>query len=287
MNNYNKKEMIKIISKYLVLIICLLVSAINFNLLMKPANFVTGGTPGLSIIIEYFFGIPTDYFIYFIYIVTFILSFLILGKQSIIGVLVATICYPLFVTLTGDIIKYIVIDYNDFFLLCLFSGVINGICNGFIYKFGFASSGITVLGPICNKCFHLPIAFTNFIINIVIVLIGGLFFGIEMVLYATIFLYLSSFISNKIILSISNNKVILIRSTKIDEINKYVYDKLSIEPINIDVVGGYSNKEGVMSLLVITTYRYNMIIEGIKKIDCNVFYNVLDGYEVENSKMKE
>jgi len=282
----NKKEILRNAFKYFVLILCLFISALNFNLLMKPVNFVTGGTPGLSIIIEYFFGIPTNYFIYFIYIVTFILSYLFLGKKSILGVLVATICYPLFVTLTSDIIRYIIIDYSDFFLLCLFSGIINGVCNGFIYRFGFASSGIAVLGPVFNKCFHFPIAYTNFVINIIIVLIGGYFFGIEMVLYATIFLYLSSFISNKIILGISSNKVVLIRSDEINSINNYVYNNFSIEPINIDVVGGYSNKEGIMSLLVVPTIKYNLIIESIKKIDNNVFYNVLDGYELESNVIK-
>lgn len=278
----NKNKVINDILKYLVLILCLFISAINFNLLMKPVNFVTGGTPGLSIVIEYFFGIPTNYFIYFVYIIAFILSFIILGKKSIIGVLVATIFYPLFVTMTSDVIKYIIIDYNDFFLLCLFSGIINGICNGFIYKLGFPSSGLGVLGPICNKCFHLSIAKTNFVVNVIIVLIGGYFFGIEMILYATIFLYLSSFISNKIIVGISNNKVLLIRSEKINEINKYLYNNFFIEPINLDVVGGYSNKDGIMSLIVVPTHRYNMIIEKIKKIDKKVFYNVLDGYELSN-----
>lgn len=279
----NNNEILRNLFKYLVLILCLFISALNFNLLMKPVNFVTGGTPGLSLLVEYFFGIPTNYFIYIIYIVTFILSYVFLGKKSILGVLVATVCYPLFVSLTSNIIQYVVIDYSDFFLLCLFSGIINGICNGFIYKFGFASSGIAVLGPIFNKYLHLPIAFTNFAINIIIVLIGGYFFGIEMILYATIFLYLSSFISNKIILGISSNKVILIRSDIINLINDYVYNNFSIEPVNIDVVGGYSDKEGIMSLLVVPSIRYNLIIKNIKKIDNNVFYDVLDGYELDSN----
>lgn len=279
----SRKEMIEVLIKYSVLIICLFVSAINFNLLMKPVNFVTGGTPGLSIVLESFFNIPTNYFIYTVYIITFILSYIILGKKSIIGVLIASICYPLFVTLTSDIIQYITIDYNDFFLISLFSGFINGICNGFIYRYGFAASGIAVLGPIFHKCFQFSIATTNFIINIIIVLIGGYFFGIEMVLYAIIFLFLNKFISNKIIVGISNNKVVLIRSNKINEINKFIYNKLSIEPINLNVKGGYSKKVGTMSLIVVPTYLYSLIIKNIKNIDSNVFYNVLDGYELENN----
>lgn len=271
------------IFKYFSLIMCLMVSALNFNLLMKPFNFVTGGTPGLSIIVEHFFGIPANYCIYFVYIITFILSYFILGKKSIIGVLVATITYPLFISLTSNIIKYVVIDYNDFFLLCLYSGIISGISNGIIYKFGFPSSGLGVLGPIFNKCFHFPIATVNFVINAIIVLIGGYFFGIEMILVAIIFLYLSSFISNRIIVGISNNKVVLLRSEKINEINEYLYQKYALEPVILKVKGGYTNEDGKMSLMVLPTYRYNMIIESIKKIDSNIFYNVLDGYELKNS----
>lgn len=277
-----KNKTVSILLKYLILAICLFISAINFNLLMKPVNFVTGGTPGLAIIIEYFLGIPTNYFMYFIYIIMFILSFIILGKKSILGILFATICYPNFVSLTSNIIKYIIVDYNDFFLLCLISGIISGICNGIIYKMGFASSGLGVIGPICHKCFHLPIATVNFIVNTIIVLIGGYFFGIEMVLYAIIFLYLNSFISNRIIVGISNNKAVLIRSDKINIINDYLYNSFSIEPINLNVVGGYTNKSGIMSLVVIPTTKYNLIIENIKKIDNKVFYNVLDAYELQN-----
>lgn len=270
------------ILKYSLLTIILLISAINFNLLMKPVHFVTGGIPGLSIIMEYVFNIPANYFMYIVYLAMFILSFIVLGKKSLIGVLYATLLYPTFVSLTSNIIKYIIVDYNDFFLLCIFSGIISGICNGFIYKLGFASSGLGVLGPICNKCFHLPIAKTNFLVNAIIVLIGGYFFGIEMVLYAIIFLYLNSFISNKIILGISSNKAILLRSSMLGEINSFLYNKFSIEAIVIKAFGGFTNKEGEMALIIVPTIQYNMIIKEIKSFDCNVFYNVLDGYELVN-----
>lgn len=276
----DKKNCIKIFFKYIILILCLLCSAINFNLLMRPVNFVTGGTPGLSLIINEIFNIPTNGFIYIIYIITFILSFIVLGKKSFFGVLIATIFYPFFVTLTSDIIKYIIIDYNDFFLLSLFSGILNGVSNGIIYKLGFPSSGLGVIGPICNKLFHLSIAKTNFIINITIVLMGGYFFGFEMVLYAIIFLYLSSYLSNKIILGISSNKVIFIRSNSIEEINKVLYDNFSLESINLKVKGGYSQNNGLMSLIVLPTHMYNMVFKQIKKIDEMAFINVLDGYEL-------
>lgn len=287
MDKLKNSECFQVLIKYVLLTIFLLISAINFNLFMKPVSFVTGGIPGLSIIIEHLFSIPTDYFMYIVYFLMFIISFIVLGKESIFGILYATIFYPLFVTLTSDIIKYIIIDYNDFFLLCLFSGVISGICNGMIYKMGFASSGLGVLGPICNKCFHLPIAGTNFVINAIIVLFGGYFFGLEMVLYAIIFLYLNRYVSNKIILGISSNKAVFVRSKKLDEINKYLYQKYGLEAIVLNVCGGYTNQNGEMSLIVIPSIRYNLIINELKNIDKNIFYNVLDGYELQSKNKNQ
>lgn len=278
----NQSRIINVLFKYFLLIICLFISAINFNLFMKPVNFVTGGTPGLAIVFESFFDISANYFIYFIYIITFILSYITLGKKSIFGILIATICYPIFVTLTSNVIQYIIIDYNDLFLICLFSGIINGICNGLIYKFGFASSGLAVLGPIFHKYFHLSIASVNFFVNSIIVLIGGCFFGFEMILYAIIFLYLSSFVSNRLIVGISNNKVLLIRSKKINDINEFLHESFNLDPICFDVLGGYSKDIGIMSVVIVPTNRYNIVINGIKRIDNCVFFNVLDGYELKN-----
>lgn len=283
MEKVKSSTFFRIILDYVILTICLLVSAVNFNLFMKPIDFVTGGTPGLALIIEHVFDIPSNYFIYGVYVIMFILSLIILGKKSIIGILYATIFYPLFVTLTEDIISFIIIDYNDFFMISVISGVISGISNGFVYKLGFPSSGLGIIGPIFNKCFHLPIASTNFVMNTIIVSIGGYFFGIDMVLYAIVFLYLNSFISNRIILGISNNKALFIRSSKLNEINKYLYETYSIESILIDAYGGYTNEKGYLALIIIPSLKYNLIINEIKKIDNKVFYDVLDSYEVQGS----
>ena len=97
MNKLKNNVYIKVFIRYALLTITLFISAINFNLFMKPINFVTGGIPGLSIVMEHIFNIPPTYFMYAVYLMMFLLSFIILGKESIIGILYATIMYPTFV----------------------------------------------------------------------------------------------------------------------------------------------------------------------------------------------
>ena len=60
MEKVKSSTFFRIILDYFVLTICLLVSAVNLNLFRKPIDFVTGGTPGLALIIEHVFDIPSN-----------------------------------------------------------------------------------------------------------------------------------------------------------------------------------------------------------------------------------
>ena len=266
------------IKRYLILTVALFISAICFNLLLKPMNIVAGGTSGLALIVEKVFNVPTSLFITIVYIITFIISYVTLGKKSLFGIFYATVFYPLFVNLTSNITQIIVINYNDMVLLAIFGGILSGISGGLIYKMGFASSGLGVLGPIFNKYFKLSISYSNFIINAIIVLLGGYCFGLESVLCAIILLYLNNYISNKIILSVSFNKAIYISSNKQKEIMAFLYDFYGYKPTIMETIKG---KEIIF--IVVSTRRYNKIINHLKEIDQDVFYSVSEAYEVSMS----
>ena len=67
--------------KYLLLLIILLIAAINFNLFLKPLKLVTGGTQGLSIIINSFTNVSNSLIILIINIIMLILSFIFYTKH--------------------------------------------------------------------------------------------------------------------------------------------------------------------------------------------------------------
>ena len=187
--------------------------------------------------------------------------------------------YSIFVSITSIIYYYVSIDHTDLLLITIFAGFVSGITNGFIYRYGFASSGLGILGPIFNKVFHLPIALTNLIVNTFIVLLGGYYFGGEMILYAIIYIFLNSFISNRIILGTSRNKAIFLSSKCLDTINNLLHNKYQIEPVMLDVTGN-SKKTKNMIFILLSNTKYNLVMREIKGIDKHVFYNVLDAYEV-------
>lgn len=260
--------------KYIILIFAELISAIQFNLLLKPINLVTGGTSGLSIIINHVFSIDTNVFIATMYVITFTISIIFLGKNSIWGLLIASITYPLFTTLTANITNVIVLSYEDIFLITIFAAIIGGISNGLIFRYGFPSSGISVLCPIIHKYFKVPISIVNFIMNTIIVLLGGYYFSLEYVLFAIIYLYLCNYITNIIIIGKSSHKALLIRSDNLELINNILYFRHSINPTILNTSDG--NK---VSLAVVSSRNYNLIKEEILSIDKKAFFVTSNSYE--------
>lgn len=99
---------------------------------------------------------------------------------------------------------------NDLLVISIFIGFAGGVCNGLLYKTGFSNGGLPIISQIIYDKFKIPIGKTNFVINTIIVLIGGYYFGITMIMYAVIINYINSLVVDKILLGVSKNKSIYI-----------------------------------------------------------------------------
>ena len=262
-------------SKILMFTLSLLLASINFNLLLKPINLVAGGASGLSLVLSNFIDISITNLVTIIYIITFILSFLFLDKKTVRSIIYASIIYPILVKLTENISNVLVFGYNDILLISIISGIISGISNGIAYRNSYASGGISVFAPIFNKYFKLSISSVNFILNAIIVLLGGYFYGFNMVLYAIILLYISSYICNMIILGSSTNKIIFIKSNN-ERLIKYIQDKYHL---TATILENNSDKDNYF-FIVVNRKDYINIKNDILEIDKNVFFVTNNCYEV-------
>ena len=261
-------------TSFLAFTIANILAAINFNLLLKPINLVAGGASGLSLVLEKIFHISTSHLITIIYIITFILSLFFLKKKTVIGIIYASIIYPIFIYLTEDITSLIVLNYNDTFLVCVISGVISGLTNGFAFRYNLSSGGLAVIPLIMNRYFKLSVSTTNFVANTIVVLMGWYFYGFNMVLYAIMLLMVSSYICNMVILGVSRNKVMFINSDKYKEIIKLFHDKYH------QTVTIINSKGNDIIIAVINNIDYSFVRKDLKLVDNKVFFTTNDCYEL-------
>ena len=281
-----KKVMIedKLWYRYLVLLASLFLSAIIFNLLLYPTNLVTGGMNGLAIIINHITDIDSALIILIGSILLLGLSYVFLGLNQVTASLVATITYPFFISITEPLTKLIVIDTSDLILISILIGILLGITNGLMYKVGFSNGGLNIISQILYQYFPISLSKSTMIINFIVVLIGGIYFGFNMMLYAFIIIYLSSAVIDKVLLGISSNKAFYINTYKDKEVKDYLIKELNHTVTIFDVKGGFLKKKRSVLLAVIPTREYFKLKEGIYQIDPQAFFVVTDAYEVKGGR---
>lgn len=274
----------KVGKRITMLVVSLFFSAIVYNLFLLPVNLVTGGAGGIATITNYVYGIDPALMILIVSITCALLSLMYLGPEVTAVTILASVLYPFFVKITEPLTNIIQMDYSDMFTITLFAGVLNGIANGLMYKTGYNNGGLPVISQILEKYCKIPIAKTSAVINITVVLIGGIFFGSTNVMYAIILIYLNSIIINKVLLGISNNKAFYIITSEEAQIKDYIISTLGHSVTVFDVKGGFLNKKNKVVLTVVPSSEYYRVTEGIKIIDKDAFFVVTDAYEVVGGK---
>lgn len=273
-----------IIVRTIMIIVSLFISSLAYNLFLLPTNLVAGGANGISIIIKHVYKIDPSITIFIVLVICNILSFIFLGKERTIGTLFATILYPIFVEITSIFTNKITIDTTDLFLVVIFTGILTGLASGLMYKTGYSNGGLPVISQILYKYYKIPIAKSNLVLNSIVVIIGGIYFGWTMVMYAIILLYINSIIIDKVLLGISNNKAFYIITKEDKKVRDYIINVMHHSVTTFDVKGAFLEKKRRVLLTVIPSREYYRVTEGIKLIDKEVFFLATDAYQVEGGK---
>lgn len=270
--------------RIIILILSLLVLSFVYNLLLLPTGLVAGGVNGIAVITNYVYDIDSSLMIFLVSLSCLFFSAMYLGKERTLGSVLATFIYPLFVKLTSLITQNITLNYNDTFLMIIFAGVIGGLANGFIYKTGFSNGGLPIISQILEKYFKIPVTKSGMVINAIIIMIGSIFFGWSMMMYAIILVFINNLMIDKVLLGISKNKAFYIVTKKDKEIREYIVNKLHHTITSFNVKGAFMKEKRNVLLLVVPTRDYYKVTEGIKLIDPEVFFVVEDAYEVQGGK---
>lgn len=279
-NILKKVKQKRLVYRYTILILAQLISAAYFNLLQLPSQIVTGGSSGISIILNYYFGLDPSTVILVICVGLLLLSLIFLGFEQTTGGIAVAFLYPIFVKLTANIGTYISVDISDKILLAIFIGVFSGITTGMVYKVGFSNGGISIISEIIAKYGKMSISTVSFLISMAIVIVGGASFGWNMVMYAAIALYIYSIVLDKVLIGVSKNKALYIITSKEDDIREYIMHSLHHGVTIFDVKGGFFEKRRRVLMTVIPNRDYYRLKEGIKEIDTDAFFIVTDSYQV-------
>ena len=277
LRNLDKKNYYRRLIQFI--IGCFIV-AVAYNVFIADNKIVPGGVGGIAVIFNNLFGIDNTITIIILNIILIILSFLLLGTEKTKKSVLGTILFPLFVKLTENLNIWLEIDNSNLLLSVLIGGVLYGIGAGLVFKAGFTTGGTDILNQIISRYAKISIGKSMLYSDGTIVLSSGLFFGLDIMMYSIVILYIISYISDRIILGISDNKMFYIITEKDKEIKEFIINKLNHGVTIFKAQGGYRKKKGNVLMTVLPTKDYYTLRTGIKKIDESAFFIVTDSYEL-------
>ncbi len=280
LDNIDKKDLIK---RYLLLIFGCFIVAFAFNVFFKQYGIVCFGVSGLSIVVSKF-GIPNSTFILVADIFLLILSYFMLGKKKTKNAVVGSLIFPVFVWLTEFLVPYFQFENLELLVAAIFGGVLSGIGYGLIFKTNFNTGGTDIICEIVAKYTKVSVGKAMWGSDGLVVLSGALVSSPEMVLYGFLVLYIISFITDRVVLGISQSKAFYIVTDKQEEVREFLLSIVDGGVTLINAKGGYSNHKETLLLGVVPTRQYCIVKEGLKEIDDHIFFLACDAYEVSSRR---
>ena len=257
----------------------MLISALAFNLFFEPYDVIPTGSSGLALLISNFVNVDVALITFFISVLIFLIALITFGFEYSLKIIPVTVLYPSFLKATTLITRFIDLENTSLFLIMVIGGASFGLSSGLVRKSGYNPGGFAIICDILKKYFYMSIGTSTTLINGILIVISGFVFGFTNAIYAIISLLVSSYIVDKVIIGISDNKVFYIITDKPLEIREYIMDKLHYSVTVINARGGYTNKKRKMLMCVVPTIEYLKLKELVSKIDPKVFFLIVDIYE--------
>ena len=264
--------------------------AIAINTVFDPLEMVLGGVTGLAIIIKSITsflikgGIPIWFTNIILNIPLFLLAIIIKGKDFGGRSLFATFYFSVALYIT----QWMSILTEDLLLASIVGGVLGGVGLGLVLS-AFSTTGGTDMAAslIQYKFKHLSVARIMFVLDAIIILLGGFIFGIEKTLYAIISVYITSRVIDAILDGLHFSKAAFIISDKYQIIAESIMKDLDRGVTGLSGEGMYTAFEKKVLFCVVSKREIVKLKELVRQLDMKAFIIVTDVREVFGEGFKE
>ncbi len=261
-------------------------TAAGIALFATPAKIASGGVSGIATILYHTLGFDTGLVILVLSVPLFVLGVVIFGKEFGIKSLSGTVLLSLFTSLLNQIFGYGgVLDYTNVLsvlLSAIFGGVIMGIGCGLVLKSGANTGGTDIVAQILARFTPLSLGSSLFLVDTVIIVASGFFFGLESALYATITLYIMGAVIDKVVLSFGTRsaKTVFIISEKREIIQKAILEQLGHGGTILSGSGMFTGSDRPVIMTVVMNHKLAQLTNIVHKTDNRAFMVVQEAYQV-------
>lgn len=285
MSKVNTALQDNIFLRYSVIILGMLIACIGINGFLRPARLLSGGVTGIAASINYITDINVGLLTFLINIPIFILGFIYLEKDFCITSLINMLLFSFLLGITQEIGR--IIPINDILLQSIYGGVLAGIGTGLVFKTKSSQGGTDIIAAILKFKKNIPMKDTTFSINILIVCVGGVLFGMKLALYTLLALFINAYSMNFMKDAMNCQKSVMVISRESDLIAKDIMKTLIRGVTFLDAEGAYTHEKKKIIYCIVSSTEIPKIKEIALKYDNRAFISVNDVNEVKGRGFKE
>ncbi|MGD1821293.1 MAG: YitT family protein [Pleomorphochaeta sp.] len=274
------------IRDYTQIILGTMISGFGIACFITPAKIAAGGVSGIATIVYYLFGIDTGLTMILISIPLFLIGMKIFGPLYGVKSFVGTTLLSVFVSIFGQLTNYQGFlgysDKVDILLSAIFGSVLVGGGIGLVMRAGSNTGGTDIVGQILNLYTPLNLGTCVFIFDAIIVIVGGLVFGLERALFAVCALYVSGQMINFVVMSLGTKyaKTAYIVSENHEAISRRIIDEMNRGGTILHGQGIYTKKDRATLMAVVPNQLINQLTQIVHEEDDNAFMIVHEAYQV-------
>lgn len=249
-------------------------AAVSVNLFLIPAKTYSSGVTGiaqlLTSLVSYMGGsLSVAMLVFILNVPLLILAWFKINHQYAIFSIVAVFTSVLFLKVIPVPVHPIV---TERFAGALFGGALIGLGVGLCFKAGFSTGGTDVIVTLVGRLTGKRVGVVNNIINGMIILAAGIFFGWGAALYSIVEIFVSSLLMDYIY--IQQQKVtVTIFTKRPEELKKRMRDFIH-GATELDGTGLYTNQETTVIMTVVSKYDLTELKRVVKDADPNAFVNI-------------
>jgi uncharacterized membrane-anchored protein YitT (DUF2179 family) len=268
------------IKEFLIITLGFILVSIAVEYFYVPAHINAGGITGIAIIINnYMPSLPIGMLMMVMNVVLFMIGFLFIGGNFGAKTIYASFGVSGTIWLIEMVIKPHALT-NDVLLSAIIGTLLLGTGLGIVFSQNASTGGTDIIAKILNKFFHLDLGKSMQAVDILVVILAGITFGIATALYAVICVLLNGIIIDKVIEGFTSVKAVMVFSNNVEKIQIYIINEIDRGCTAFEGKGGFTGNKNSVIYSVMDRTQLIKLRTFIKRNYPDSFIIVSEAYEV-------
>lgn len=244
----------RVIGQYVVITIGAALVALGLDLFLVPNKIVAGGVSGIATILFHLINIPVGISMLVLNSILFLIAFKVLGRTFGAKTIYCTVILSVFIDVFAHFLPPTGLTQN-LILVVLFGSFLSGTGIGLVFSVGASTGGTDIIAMILKKLLQIAPAWGLLVVDILVTLVAGYFFGKEVAMYSILTVIVNTFTINTVLEGVTTSIQVMIISEKYSDITDRLLEELSVGATLIRGEGAFEEKPTYIILTVLHTRR--------------------------------